>query len=45
MNVDLFNLPDLKTPVTYYENDNESFGLTMFRQAPRAIRVGAKYTF
>jgi len=45
VNVDLFNLPDLKTPVTYYENDNESFGKTLFRQAPRSLRAGVKYTF
>ncbi len=45
LNIDLFNLPDLRTPVTYYENDNESFGKTMFRQAPRSVRFGAKYTF
>lgn len=45
VNVDIFNVPNLKTPVTYYENDNESFGLTMFRQTPTSIRAGVKYTF
>lgn len=42
---DLFNLPDLKTPITYYENDDENFGLTLYRQSPRAARVGVKLTY
>lgn len=43
--VDIFNLPDFGAPITYYENDNSSFGLTMFRQEPRSARVGAKFTY
>ncbi len=45
LSVDMFNLPDLDTPVTYYENDNESFGEALYRQAPRAFRFGLKYTY
>jgi len=43
--VDFFNLPGFQSPITYYENDNESFGLTMYRQAPRALRIGLKGTY
>ncbi len=42
---DIFNLFDLQSPVTYYENDDENFGLTMYRQSPRSIRLGAKLTY
>jgi hypothetical protein len=45
LSVDMFNLPDLDTPITYYENDNASFGKTLYRQAPRAFRFGLKYTY
>ena len=49
-NVVVFNLPDLDTPVTYYENynyssDNASFAKTLYRQSPRALRAGLKYTY
>ena len=43
--LDVFNLPDTSTPITYYENDNDSFGLTLNRQEPRAIRAGMKLTY
>lgn len=43
LSVDIFNVPDLGTPITYWENDTEAFGLTLFRQAPRGIRGGLKY--
>ncbi len=43
--VDIFNVPDLQSPITYYENDNESFGKTLYRQAPRSFRAGIKGTF
>ena len=45
VSVDVFNVLDLQAPITYYENDNESFGLTMYRQSPRALRVGANFTY
>ncbi len=41
---ELDNLPDLEAPITSYEDDNESFGATLFRQAPRALRAGLKGT-
>jgi len=43
--LDVFNLPDFDKPITYYENDNASFGKVLFRQEPRAIRAGLKYTY
>jgi len=42
---DFFNLLDLQTPITYYQNDNELFGKTMFRQSPRSVRLGARFTY
>lgn len=42
---DVFNLFDFAKPNTYYQNDNELFGKTMFRQAPRSIRVGARFFY
>jgi hypothetical protein len=43
--LDMFNVPDLDTPITYYENDNSSFGKTLYRQSPRAFRLGLKYSY
>jgi hypothetical protein len=43
--LDIFNLAGFDTPVTYNENDNENFGLTLYRQAPRAVRLGIKGTY
>ncbi len=45
LTLDVFNLPDFKTPVTYYENDDANFGLTLYRQAPRAVRAGIRMTY
>ncbi|MBW2257669.1 MAG: TonB-dependent receptor [Deltaproteobacteria bacterium] len=46
ISLDIFNVPGLETPVTYYANDVEGlFGKTFFRQAPRSMRLGVKYTF
>ncbi len=45
LSLDVFNVLDLEAPITYYENDNEMFGKTMYRQSPRAIRAGAKFTY
>ena len=42
---DIFNLPGFEAPVTYMENDIDSFGLTLYRQAPRSVRLGMRYTF
>lgn len=43
--LDVFNLPDLDQAVTYYENDDESFGLTLYRQAPRSILASVEFTY
>ncbi len=45
INVDVFNVADFKTPITYYENDDANFGLTLYRQEPRSIRAGLKFTY
>lgn len=45
LNVDVFNVADFQTPITYYENENENFGLTLYRQEPRSIRAGLKVTY
>ena len=37
--IDVFNPFNFDAPITYYENDDANFGLTMYRQAPRAVRV------
>jgi hypothetical protein len=43
--IDIFNVLDLSDPVTYYENDDENFGLTLYRQAPRSIRASLKVNY
>lgn len=43
--IDIFNILDLSEAVTYYENDNRSFGKVMYRQAPRSIRASLKLTY
>jgi hypothetical protein len=43
--VDVFNLPDFASPITYYENENELFGLPLYRQEPRSVRAGLKFTY
>jgi hypothetical protein len=43
--VDAFNVLDLQTPITYYENDNELFGAVLYRQSPRSLRAGVKMVY
>jgi hypothetical protein len=43
--VNVYNVADFATPVTYYENDNASFGTVLYRQAPRSIEAGLKVTY
>jgi hypothetical protein len=43
--LDFFNLPDFEQAVAYHENDDENFGLTRARQAPRAVRAGMRFTY
>ena len=45
LSADLFNVLGLEAPITYYENDNESFGKTMYHQAPRSLRLGARFFY
>ncbi len=45
VSVDAFNVLDLESPITYYENDNPMFGMTMYRQAPRSVRGGLKFVY
>jgi hypothetical protein len=45
VSVDIFNVLDLQSPVTYYENDDQNFGLTLYRQEPRSIRAMLKGTY
>jgi hypothetical protein len=40
---DVFNLPGFFQSITYYENDSVGFGSTLYRQAPRSMRLGAKF--
>jgi hypothetical protein len=43
--INIFNLLDFDTPITYYENDDENFGLTLNRQAPRTIQAQVHVTY
>jgi hypothetical protein len=45
LSVNIYNLFDFETPITYYENDNESFGLVLYRQAPRSIEATLRVTY
>ena len=43
--IDVFNILDLDGAVTYYENDDENFGLTLYRQEPRTVRASVKVNY
>ena len=45
LSADIFNVLDFESPITYYENDNDLFGLTMYRQSPRSAQLGARFTY
>jgi Carboxypeptidase regulatory-like domain/TonB-dependent Receptor Plug Domain len=45
ISADAFNVLDFESPINYYENDNELFGLTMYRQSPRSVQLGARFTY
>jgi len=45
VSVDVFNAIDLQAPITYYENDDQNFGKTLYRQSPRSVRLGAKFSY
>jgi len=40
--LDVFNIPGFAQAITYWSNAEPGFGSTLNRQAPRAIRIGAK---
>lgn len=43
--LDIFNLLGFAQSITYYENDAPGFGSTLYRQAPRSVRVGLKFRY
>lgn len=43
--LNVFNLLDLAQSVTYVENEGENFGLTLYRQAPRAIQASLQFDY
>ena len=46
--LDVFNLPGFAQSITYFENDGpgvNGFGSTLYRQAPRSIRLGLKFRY
>lgn len=43
--LNVYNLADFQTPITYYENDDENFGLTLYRQEPRSVEAQLKFTY
>lgn len=45
LGADVFNVVDFAQAISYYENDDENFGLTLFRQDPRWVRVSLKGTY
>ncbi len=45
LSADVFNVLDWARAITYYENDDENFGLVLYRQDPRAVRVSLKGTY
>jgi len=45
VSLDVFNVFDFAQAVTYYENDDENFGLTLYRQEPRSVRTGLRFAY
>jgi hypothetical protein len=43
--IDVFNALDLAQAITNYENDDANFGLVLYRQDPRAVRLNVKGTY
>jgi hypothetical protein len=43
--LDIFNIPGFAQAITYWSNDQEGFGSTLNRQAPRSIRLGLKMRY
>lgn len=45
LGLQIFNLPDFITPVSYVENDTDTFGMTFYRQAPRSIEASLQFIY
>lgn len=45
VSLDIFNLFGMSAPISYYENDNDNFGLTLYRQAPRSLKFETHFRF
>jgi hypothetical protein len=45
VSIDIFNLPGFAESITYFENDAPGFGLTLYRQTPRSVRLGVKFRY
>jgi outer membrane receptor protein involved in Fe transport len=43
--LDVFNIPGFMAAITYYSVDAPGFGSTLYRQAPRSVRLGLKYRY
>ncbi|MEQ1501320.1 MAG: TonB-dependent receptor [Myxococcota bacterium] len=43
--LDVFNLPGFAQSITYFENDAPGFGYTLYRQAPRQVRLGLNFQY
>jgi hypothetical protein len=45
LTLEVFNLADFITPISYVENDNDTFGMVYYRQAPRSIQASLEFTY
>jgi hypothetical protein len=43
--LDIFNIPGFAQAITYWPVDEDGFGSTVFRQAPRSVRLGVKMRY
>ncbi len=43
--INVYNVADFSTAITYDENDDQNFGLTLYRQAPRSVEAQVKFTY
>lgn len=45
VSLDVFNVLDLETPITYYSSEGSNFGKVLYRQDPLSFRLGATYRY
>lgn len=45
LSLDVFNVLDLETPITYYSSESSNFGKVLYRQSPMAFRLGAVFRY